>query len=552
MILQVTSEFGYLREAIVHRPGRELVRMTPSTRDFYLFDDLLFDEHAQQEHDWFTDLLRNHLGVKVHFFGQLLAEAIEAAPPAERQALISQVCRLESDMPPVEQRIGQLEVLVRWFQGHGWPQYTQDPEGRVAAGAPGTARAAGVPDPIGHHPPRPAPPPTHVRDTAPLAERTPEAPDYLRHRLEAWCAEGDFRALAEELIEGIESEVDGASPSGRPGPFDNGSETGSGSRRSGSVTKTKLAQALEDVEALRRFVEGQLFYLTPLPNLMFVRDVAVVIGRRLLLARMAAPGRRREPLLFDFVQRNHPMFKDSVRWTWADIRINDPAWATASSPSLHMEGGNIMQLREDVVVIGVSRRTSLEAVQRIADVWRAHAIESGKHIVLYVLRLPAGVNHLDSVFGVIGERECVVYPPVFEPYGPASVDVVRVELSRAPVRPTRSADFFESLHQDGMHMEPIPCGGSDPVDQQREQWFSAANLLAVAPGKVIIYRSCERTVGELAKRGYRVVDINDVQTGAVQLSLSDPGKWVLKIKGSELSRGHGGPHSLIVPLVREA
>jgi arginine deiminase len=100
-------------------------------------------------------------------------------------------------------------------------------------------------------------------------------------------------------------------------------------------------------------------------------------------------------------------------------------------------------------------------------------------------------------------------------------------------------------------MEPIPCGGSDPVDQQREQWFSAANLLAVAPGKVIIYRSCERTVDELAKRGYRVVDINDVQTGAVQVSLSDPGKWVLKIKGSELSRGHGGPHSLIVPLVRE-
>ncbi len=550
MILHITSESGYLREAIVHRPGRELVRMTPSTRDFSLFDDLLFDEHAQQEHDWFTDLLRNHLGVKVHFFGQLLAEAIEAAHPAERQALISQVCLLESDMPPVEQRIGQLEVLVRWFQGHGWPQYTQDPEGRVAAGAPGTARVTGELNPAGYRPPRPDPS-THVRDTAPLSERTAQPPDYLRHRLESWCAEGNFRALAEELIEGIESGVDGASPSGRPGPFDNSSMAEPGARTR-AATKAKLEQALEDAEALRRFVEGQLFYLTPLPNLMFVRDVAVVIGRRLLLARMAAPGRRREPLLFDFVQRNHPMFKDSVRWTWADIRINDPAWATASSPSLHMEGGNIMQLREDVVVIGVGQRTSLEAVQRIADVWRAHAIESSKRMVLYVLRLPAGVNHLDSVFGVIGERECVVYPPVFEPYGPASVDVVRVELSRAPVRPTRSADFFESLHRDGIHMEPIPCGGSDPVDQQREQWFSAANLLAVAPGKVIIYRSCERTVDELAKRGYRVVDINDVQTGAVQLSLSDPGKWVLKIKGSELSRGHGGPHSLIVPLVREA
>jgi arginine deiminase len=172
-------------------------------------------------------------------------------------------------------------------------------------------------------------------------------------------------------------------------------------------------------------------------------------------------------------------------------------------------------------------------------------------MVLYVLRLPAGFNHLDSVFGMISEDECVVYPPVFEPYGPASVDVVRAELGKEPVRPTRSADFFRSLRADGLDLTPIPCGGDNPVDQQREQWFSASNLLAVAPGKVIIYRSSEQTVEELAKRGYRVVDINDVQTGATRLSLDDPGKWVLKIKGSELSRGHGGPHSLMLPLVRD-
>jgi arginine deiminase len=100
-------------------------------------------------------------------------------------------------------------------------------------------------------------------------------------------------------------------------------------------------------------------------------------------------------------------------------------------------------------------------------------------------------------------------------------------------------------------LTPIPCGGHDPTDQQREQWFSAANLLAVAPGKVIIYRSSERTIAELAQRGYRVVDINDVQTGAVKLSLDDDEKWVLKVKGSELARGHGGPHSLVFPLVRD-
>src|SRR6476661_2140446 len=133
MSINITSEYGRLREVIMHRPGRELVRMTPSTRDYFLFDDLLFDEHAQQEHDWLVDLLQNHLGVKVHMFETLLTEALAAASNEERDSLILQVRQLEQDMPPVEQRIGQLEVMVRWFQGHGWPQYMQDPEGAPEA-----------------------------------------------------------------------------------------------------------------------------------------------------------------------------------------------------------------------------------------------------------------------------------------------------------------------------------------------------------------------------------------------------------------------------------
>src|SRR5438309_19321 len=126
MNLQSTSEYGLMREAIVHRPGQELARMTPSTCEYFLFDDLLYERHAQREHDWVTSLMRDHLAIKVHFFDALLAEALEKAPEPERQALISQVCSLEADLPPVEQRIRQLEVLVRWYGGQCWPQYTDD------------------------------------------------------------------------------------------------------------------------------------------------------------------------------------------------------------------------------------------------------------------------------------------------------------------------------------------------------------------------------------------------------------------------------------------
>ncbi len=519
----------------MHRPGRELVRMTPSTRDYFLFDDLLFDEHAQQEHDWLADVLQNHLGVKIHRFETLLTEALAAASDEERDRLISQVRLLEQDMPPVEQRIGQLEVMVRWFQGHGWPQYMQDPEGDPEAAAPGS-----LPGLLAQL--RTSGPGGKRTITKPLAVEDVDELTYLQNRLARWCEAGDFSSLAEELVEGIESRVGGVSPSQRPGPQDNGHD-----RRPGKG----LPIAEEDTDALRRFIEGKLFYLTPLPNLMFIHDVGTVVGNGLLMGRMAGPGRTREPLLLDFVHENHPRFRDVPRWTWADARVNDPAWPIATSPLLYMEGGNVVQLRDDLTVLGVGERTSMESVQRLADIWRAQAIKDGRKVVLYVLRLPAGFNHLDSVLGVISLSECVIYPPVFEPYGPASVDVVRVELGEGPVRPSRSADFFESLRKDGIDLTPILCGGQDPTDQQREQWFSAVNLLTVAPGKVIIYRSADRTIAELAQRGYRVIDINDVQTGDVTLSLDDEEKWVLKVKGSELARGHGGPHSLVLPLVRE-
>ena len=122
---------------------------------------------------------------------------------------------------------------------------------------------------------------------------------------------------------------------------------------------------------LRRFVEGRLFYLTPLPNLMFVRDVGIVVKDHMLLGRMAAPGRAREPILFDFIYRYHKRFKGVQRWTWADAHADDPVWPIAAADSLHLEGGNVLQLREDLVILGVGQRTSMESVQRVADAWRA-------------------------------------------------------------------------------------------------------------------------------------------------------------------------------------
>lgn len=88
-MLGVDSEVGQLRQAIVHRPGLELSRLTPSNCDELLFDDVLWASKAREEHDVFTQTLRDH-GVVVHQFGELLAETLES--DEAREFVLDRVC----------------------------------------------------------------------------------------------------------------------------------------------------------------------------------------------------------------------------------------------------------------------------------------------------------------------------------------------------------------------------------------------------------------------------------------------------------------------------
>jgi arginine deiminase len=92
MTFGVHSEVGQLRQAIIHRPGLELSRLTPQNMRSLLFDDVLWASRAREEHDEFAAALTGH-GVRVHYFGQLLAETLDV--PAGREFVLDQVCRPE-------------------------------------------------------------------------------------------------------------------------------------------------------------------------------------------------------------------------------------------------------------------------------------------------------------------------------------------------------------------------------------------------------------------------------------------------------------------------
>ena len=105
MTLGVRSEIGQLRQAIIHRPGLELSRLTPQNIRSLLFDDVLWAQRAKEEHDVFAETLREH-GVRVHYFGRLLAETLEV--PAGREFVLDRVCTPENLGPSL---VGPVHAL---------------------------------------------------------------------------------------------------------------------------------------------------------------------------------------------------------------------------------------------------------------------------------------------------------------------------------------------------------------------------------------------------------------------------------------------------------
>lgn len=104
--LGVHSEVGQLRQAIIHRPGLELTRLTPSNCDALLFDDVLWAAKAREEHDVFAQALVDR-GVAVHYFHTLLTQTVEL--PEARSFILDRICTPEQVGPTL---VGPLRQLA--------------------------------------------------------------------------------------------------------------------------------------------------------------------------------------------------------------------------------------------------------------------------------------------------------------------------------------------------------------------------------------------------------------------------------------------------------
>ena len=258
------------------------------------------------------------------------------------------------------------------------------------------------------------------------------------------------------------------------------------------------------------------FILDPIPNLYFTRDPFACIGNGVSVNCMFSHTRRRETFFGKYVLENHPDFADT------------PFYYTRELP-YSIEGGDVLNLSSKVLAIGISQRTTAEAIELLAN--NIFEDEKCEIETIIALDIPAirAFMHLDTVCTQVDYDKFTIHPGIL---GTLKIyEITKGEhKGELKVKETRSslADVL-AKHLELDKVTLIQCGGKDTIASEREQWNDGSNTLCIAPGKVIVY-----------DRNYVTNQI-----------LRENGIRVLEMASSELSRGRGGPRCMSMPLERE-
>jgi arginine deiminase len=255
------------------------------------------------------------------------------------------------------------------------------------------------------------------------------------------------------------------------------------------------------------------FVIPPLPNLVFTRDSSVWVGDQPTLATLAMPARRRERSIAQAIYGAHPRFADASY-------IN---FGTEHGEAL-LEGGDVLMLGPGVVAVGSGQRTTPAGVESLAHWLFARRVA---HTVLAVpIAQERATMHLDTVCTMVDVDAVLMYPAVAD-----TLQAFVITPGGGNDIHVRGPEPFLSAAAKALGLGTLRVidTGLDAVTAEREQWDDGNNTLAIAPGLVVAYE-------------------RNVETNA---RLEDAGIEVLRIPGSELGSGRGGPRCMSCPLLRD-
>ncbi|WP_316825400.1 arginine deiminase family protein [Pedobacter miscanthi] len=347
----------------------------------------------------------------------------------------------------------------------------------------------------------------------------------------------------------------------------------------GCTYKVQLELTNTDPKQLAEiFISGTLandtMIFAPIPNLIFTRDVGTTINNHILLNKPAKKARVRETLLMRYIFFNHPLFEgyrnnilEIPDVTMHFLRPGDePAFSTT------LEGGDVMMVSPNHVLIGCSERTSEhganEAIKLLFD---QDVVEK-----VTVVKIPSKRDymHLDTVFTQVKRNTWVIlnsiaHSPKYNPYEPINFlkepekleATTAIQFTKANPQEPKHFEHVEALlndisQNDLKSTEPtriIYSGNNQFPYDSREQWTDSCNLLAIKEGVVLGYDRNDKTVEAFKAAGFDVVDvkdlIQDLENGKVSAeTITDT---LILMPSAELSRARGGFHCMSLPILRD-
>jgi arginine deiminase len=320
----------------------------------------------------------------------------------------------------------------------------------------------------------------------------------------------------------------------------------------GSVARSLIAGIPWDDELIHANWQKKTFdyRLRPIPNLLFMRDPAAVVGRGYNINFMATWAREREPLILSYVFRHHPRLRHLKESDRLFDQVTPLLGGRIRMPQ-SLEGGDTLVLSDKVLAVGCSERSSADAIHMLAESLRQDRQRGRGFETLLMVLMPKirSAMHLDTVFTRTSQDECLIYPPFFTDRSCSLLNVVKFDLRHEHLRTVMEPNLMAALRGVGIDLKPLRCGGANPILQQREQWTDGANAFALAPGVIMLYKRNFATADELAAAGYRMVDAGDLILDPA-MDLLDGNKYAILLDSAELSRARGGPRCMTMPLAR--